>query len=150
MSKFQKSLSFTGRSEIIRASVRSGLSEEKEKEDLIGDVHVIYVVAHDEKSDNEITEIGYAYGKLINTPLQNKIDKDTFLHYLCSKEIHLIIQLLILDHFYYYIGSNGKMSRTSKYIAFMNRQKVGGIEITKIYCLFIVFASVSIQNSSIR
>ena len=79
MSKFQKSLSFTGRSEIIRASVRSWLSEEKKKEDLIGDVHAIYVVAHDEKSDNEITEIGYAYGKLINTRLQNKIDKDTFL-----------------------------------------------------------------------
>ena len=37
------------------------------------------MVAHDEKSDNEITEIGYAYGKLINTRLQNKIDKDTFL-----------------------------------------------------------------------
>lgn len=79
MSKFQKSLSFTGRSEIIRASVRSWLSEEKKKEDLIGGVHAIYVVADDEKSDNEITEIGYAYGKLINTRLQNKIDKYTCL-----------------------------------------------------------------------
>ncbi|HJT48894.1 MAG TPA: hypothetical protein VJ729_11990 [Nitrososphaeraceae archaeon] len=50
---------FTGRSEIIRASVRSLLSEgRKKKEDLIGDVHAIFLVIHDEKSDNEINEMG--------------------------------------------------------------------------------------------
>jgi CopG family transcriptional regulator, nickel-responsive regulator len=76
MSKLQKSLGFTGRSEIIRASVRSLLSEERKKEDLMGDVHAIFLVTHDEKSDNEINEMGHAYDKLINTHLHNKIDRD--------------------------------------------------------------------------
>jgi CopG family nickel-responsive transcriptional regulator len=76
MSKLQKSLGFTGRSEIIRASVRSLLSEERKKEDLMGDVHAIFLVTHDEKSDNEINEMGHVYDKLINTHLHNKIDKD--------------------------------------------------------------------------
>ena len=72
MSKLQKSLGFTGRSEIIRASVRSMLSEERKKEEL----HAIFLVIHDEKSDDEINEMGHAYDKLINTHLHNKIDKD--------------------------------------------------------------------------
>ena len=76
MSKLQKSLGFTGRSEIIRASVRTMLSEERKKQDLIGDVHAIFLVIHDEKSDDQINEIGHAYDKLINTHLHNKIDKD--------------------------------------------------------------------------
>jgi CopG family transcriptional regulator, nickel-responsive regulator len=76
MSKLQKSLGFTGRSEIIRASVRSMLSEEKKKEDLIGDVHAIFLVTHDEKSDDQINEMGHTYDKLINTHLHSKIDKD--------------------------------------------------------------------------
>ena len=76
MSKLQKSLGFTGRSEIIRASVRSMLSEEKKKEDLIGDVHAIFLVTHDEKSDDQINEMGHIYDKLINTHLHSKIDKD--------------------------------------------------------------------------
>ena len=76
MSRLQKSLGFTGRSEIIRASVRTMLSEERKKEDLVGNVHAIFLVVHDEKSDDQVNEIGHAYDKLINTHLHNKIDKD--------------------------------------------------------------------------
>jgi CopG family transcriptional regulator, nickel-responsive regulator len=76
MSRLQKSLGFTGRSEIIRASVRTMLSEERKKQDLVGNVHAIFLVIHDEKSDDQINEIGHAYDKLINTHLHNKIDKD--------------------------------------------------------------------------
>jgi CopG family transcriptional regulator, nickel-responsive regulator len=76
MSKLQKSLGFTGRSEIIRASVRSMLSEERKKEELTGELYAIFLVIHDEKSDDEINEMGHAYDKLINTHLHNKIDKD--------------------------------------------------------------------------
>ena len=34
------------------------------------------MVIHDEKSDDQINEMGHAYDKLINTHLHNKIDKD--------------------------------------------------------------------------
>jgi CopG family nickel-responsive transcriptional regulator len=76
ISRLQKSLGFTGRSEIIRASVRSMLSEERKKEDLIGELHAILLVTHDEKSDDEINDMRHAYDKLISTHLHNKIDKE--------------------------------------------------------------------------
>ena len=49
LNKLRKRLGFTGRSEIIRASVRTMLSEEKKKEDLIGDIHALFLVTHDGK-----------------------------------------------------------------------------------------------------
>lgn len=76
LNKLQKRLGFTGRSEIIRASVRTMLSEEKKKEDLIGDIHALFLVTHDEKSDDEINEMRHTYDKLITTHLHNKIDRD--------------------------------------------------------------------------
>ncbi len=76
VNKLQKRLGFTGRSEIIRASVRTMISEEKKKEDLIGDIHALFLVTHDEKSDDEINEMRHTYDKLITTHLHNKIDRD--------------------------------------------------------------------------
>lgn len=76
VSKLQKRLGFTGRSEIIRASVRTMLSEEKKKEDLIGYIHALFLVTHDEKSDDEINEMRHIYDKLIATHLHTKIDRD--------------------------------------------------------------------------
>jgi CopG family nickel-responsive transcriptional regulator len=76
LNKLQKRLGFTGRSEIIRASVRNMLSEEKNKEDLVGDIHALFLVTHDEKSDDEINEMRHSYDKLITTHLHNKIDRD--------------------------------------------------------------------------
>jgi len=76
LNKLQKRLGFTGRSEIIRASVRTMLSEEKKKEDLIGDIHALFLVTHDEKSDDEINNMRHTYDKLIITHLHNKIDRD--------------------------------------------------------------------------
>jgi CopG family nickel-responsive transcriptional regulator len=76
LNKLRKRLGFTGRSEIIRASVRTMLSEEKKKEDLIGDIHALFLVTHDEKSDDEINNMRHTYDKLIITHLHNKIDRD--------------------------------------------------------------------------
>lgn len=76
LNKLQKRLGFTGRSEIIRASVRTMISEEKKKEDLIGDIHALFLVTHDEKSDKKINEMRHTYDRLITTHLHNKIDGD--------------------------------------------------------------------------
>jgi len=62
--KLQKTLGFTGRSEMVRASVRNMLSEEKQRQDLIGEIHAILLVTHDEKSDDEINEMRHAHDKV--------------------------------------------------------------------------------------
>ena len=81
LNKLQKRLGFTGRSEIIRTSVRTMISEEK-KEDLIEDIHALFLVTHDEKSNDEINEMRHIYDRLITTHLHNKIDRDKYLEYL--------------------------------------------------------------------
>jgi len=76
MDKLQKGLGFSGRSEIVRAGLRNLLSEEKRRQDLIGLIHALFLVIHDEESDEEMSEMRHNYDKLINTHLHSKIDKN--------------------------------------------------------------------------
>ncbi|MER5176582.1 MAG: CopG family ribbon-helix-helix protein [Candidatus Nitrosocosmicus sp.] len=91
LDKLQKLLGFSGRSEIVRASVRNLLLEEKRIEELNGILHSVLLVIHDEKSDQEISEMRHDYDKIINTHIHNKIDKDRcleiFVLYGDSKDI---------------------------------------------------------------
>ena len=76
LDKLQKYLGFSGISEIVRASVRNLLLEEKRIDELSGVLHSVLLVIHDEKSDQEISEIRHGFDKIINTHIHNKIDKD--------------------------------------------------------------------------
>jgi CopG family transcriptional regulator, nickel-responsive regulator len=76
LDKLQEILGFSGRSEIVRASVRNLLLEEKRIEGLVGVLHSVLLVIHDEKSDQEISEMRHDYDKIIGTHIHNKIDKD--------------------------------------------------------------------------
>ena len=76
LDKLQKFLGFSGRSEIVRASVRNLLLEEKRIDELSGVLHSVILVIHDEKSDQEISEIRHGFDKIINTHIHNKIDED--------------------------------------------------------------------------
>ena len=74
--KFQRSLGFSGRSEVVRAGIRNLLSEERRRQDLTGLVHALFLAIHDEKSDDQVTEMRHTYDKLIITHLHSKIDGD--------------------------------------------------------------------------
>ena len=72
--KLQKSMGFSGRSEIIRAGIRNLISEEKQKNDLSGSIHAILMVVHNEESEQVVTGIKHNYEELIGTHLHSKID----------------------------------------------------------------------------
>ena len=72
----QKALGFSGRSEIVRAGIRNLLAEEKDRQDLYGELFAVLWAIHDEKSDDQVTEMRHAYDKLISTHIHNKIDRD--------------------------------------------------------------------------
>jgi CopG family nickel-responsive transcriptional regulator len=59
----QKALGFSGRSEIVRAGIRNLLAEEKDRQDLYGELFAVLLAIHD-------------YDKLITTHIHNKIDRD--------------------------------------------------------------------------
>ena len=72
----QKSLGFSGRSDAIRAGIRSFVSEEKQKEDLSGNVNAILLVVHNDEYDNQVTHVKHSYEDLITMHLHSKIEGD--------------------------------------------------------------------------
>jgi len=72
----QKNLGFSGRSDAIRAGIRSFVSEEKQKEDLSGNVNAILLVVHNDEYDNQVTDIKHSYEDLITMHLHSKIEGD--------------------------------------------------------------------------
>lgn len=72
--KAQKILGFSGKSELIRAGIRTFLSEEKQKTGLEGKKHAILLVIHDDKFDDLIARIMHEFESLITTQLHSKID----------------------------------------------------------------------------
>ncbi len=74
--KLQKTLGFSGRSEIVRAGIRNLLADEKDRQNLSGHLFAVLLAVHDEKSDDQVTEMGHGYDKLITTHIHNKIDGD--------------------------------------------------------------------------
>ena len=69
----QKSLGFSGRSDAIRAGIRSFVSEEKQKEDLSGNVNAILLVVHNDEYDNQVNEVKHSYEDLITMHLHSKL-----------------------------------------------------------------------------
>ncbi len=72
----QKSLGFSGRSDAIRAGIRSFVSEEKQKEDLSGNVNAVLLVVHNDEYDDQVNGIKHSYEDLITTHLHSKIEGD--------------------------------------------------------------------------
>ena len=72
----QKNLGFSGRSDAIRAGIRSFVSEEKQKENLSGNVNAILLVVHNDEYDNKVNGIKHSYEDLITTHLHSKIEGD--------------------------------------------------------------------------
>ena len=76
LDKLQSSRGFSGRSEAIRAGIRSFVSEEKQKSDLSGNIHAILLVVHNDEFDHVVSGITHNFEDLIITHLHSKIEKE--------------------------------------------------------------------------
>ncbi len=76
LDKLQSSMGFSGRSEAIRAGIRSFVSEEKQKADLAGNIHAILLVVHNDEFDHVVSGITHNFEDLITTHLHSKIEKE--------------------------------------------------------------------------
>lgn len=74
--KLQKSMGFSGRSEIIRAGIRNLIAEEKQRSNLSGLIHAILMVIHNEESEQIVTGIKHNHEELIGTHLHSKIESN--------------------------------------------------------------------------
>ena len=74
LDKLQKSMGFSGRSEAIRAGIRTFVSEEKQKSELEGNIHAILLVVHNDEFDHVVSGIKHNFEDLITTHLHSKIE----------------------------------------------------------------------------
>ena len=80
INKLQKDLGFTGRSEIIRAGLRTLISEEKVKTRLKGTIEGIIIVVNQEKHNDEVSKISHNYHDIIKTEIHNHLEEHKCSH----------------------------------------------------------------------
>ncbi len=74
LDRLQKSMGFSGRSEAIRAGIRSFVAEEKQNAKLSGKVHAVLLVIHSDEFDDIVSGIKHNFEDLITTHLHSKIE----------------------------------------------------------------------------
>ncbi len=74
LDRLQKTMGFSGRSEAIRAGIRTFVSEEKQKLELTGNIHAILLVVHNDEFDHVVSGIKHNFEDLITTHLHSKIE----------------------------------------------------------------------------
>jgi CopG family nickel-responsive transcriptional regulator len=76
LDNLKKSMGFSGRSEAIRAGIRTFVSEAKQKTELSGNIHAILLVVHSDEFDHIVSGIKHNFEDLITTHLHSKIEGD--------------------------------------------------------------------------
>ena len=77
MDELQKRLGFTGRSELVRASIRLLIQDVKENNSLAGIVTAVVVVTHTEENEETVTRIKHQFDSIVRTHLHSKIAKNS-------------------------------------------------------------------------
>jgi len=72
---FQKELGYSGRSEIIRASIRLLLNESRSENKLKGKLTGVLMAIHGHEAENTVSEIKHKYVDVIHTQLHNRFEE---------------------------------------------------------------------------
>ncbi|MBI4258009.1 MAG: CopG family ribbon-helix-helix protein [Thaumarchaeota archaeon] len=70
----QKTLGFSGRSELIRSAVRSFLAETKNMANISGRMNAILLATHDQSAEDVVTKIKHSFDDAIVTHTHSKLD----------------------------------------------------------------------------
>jgi CopG family nickel-responsive transcriptional regulator len=72
LDKIQKEMGFSGRSEVIRAGVRTLLADMKERTELSGKIKAVLLLIHDHKAEDAVTNIKHDFLDIVYTQLHNR------------------------------------------------------------------------------
>jgi len=72
MEVLKKELGYTGKSELVRAAIRTLIAEKRERENLVGQVSSILIASHNEDAEEVVTGLKHRYERCINTHLHRK------------------------------------------------------------------------------
>lgn len=85
MDFIQKELSFSGRSEIVRAGLRSLIEEHKNLKNQSGIVEGTLIVTHKEENTNEFSKIKHSAHALVKTHIHHELDNHICMEILLFK-----------------------------------------------------------------
>jgi len=74
LQQLKSSMGFSGKSDAIRACIRSFVAEEKQKNVLSGVIHAILLVVHNDEYDDQVNGIKHSFEDLITTHMHSKIE----------------------------------------------------------------------------
>lgn len=85
LSRLQKELSFTGKSEIMRAGLRLLIDDDKQKSRLKGIVDGILLIVHDDRYSEGISSIRHEYQGIIKTHVHQHLESGKCLEIIVLK-----------------------------------------------------------------
>ncbi|MCH2397179.1 MAG: nickel-responsive regulator 1 [Nitrososphaerales archaeon] len=74
MDQLQSSEGFSGRSELIRAGIRSLMNQKIDRENLVGNMQCVLLITHEEGEEHSVTDIKHEFDKITKTSLHYKLD----------------------------------------------------------------------------
>jgi CopG family nickel-responsive transcriptional regulator len=74
--RIKDEIGFSGRSEVIRASTRMLIADNKEKEELSGEINSILVLIHSQEVEDKVTEIKHDFEDIINTQIHSHLKEN--------------------------------------------------------------------------
>jgi len=74
--ELKEEVGFSGRSEVIRASTRMLIADNKEKKGLKGDINSVLLLIHDQKSEDKVTEIKHDFEDIISTQIHSHLQEN--------------------------------------------------------------------------
>jgi len=72
--KLEKSLGFSGRSEVMRAAIRHFITEEEAVNAMKGRIHAVLLITHSDRADEIITGATHKFDDIVVTHLHNKTE----------------------------------------------------------------------------
>ena len=69
----EKSLSFSGRSEAVRAGVRSLASENRNAENLKGEIKAVLLLVHEERAEGSASSLAHDFEDIISTQIHSNL-----------------------------------------------------------------------------
>lgn len=76
INRMQEAFGLKGRSEAIRACLRSTEDEIREREELVGDVEGVLVVVHESHDSKDLDKIRHDFKELIRTQIHSHLNND--------------------------------------------------------------------------
>jgi CopG family transcriptional regulator, nickel-responsive regulator len=100
-------MGFSGRSDVIRASARMLIADNREKSTMTGETNSVLTLIHSQDVEDKVTEIKHDYEDIINTQIHSHIKE------------HKCLEIFILDgegHRMYELAKKFQTSRKMDYV----------------------------------